>query len=354
MTVSSLVDEVHARLLDRPDASIADLLIDLAPLTPAGVRREVVRRVEARRSGLGPLDALFADPDVAELMVNGPGPVWVERAGLVEQSSIELDRGEIDRLVERLVAPIGRRVDQRSPCVDGRLADGSRFPVVIPPIALDGPYVTIRRFVLRSVELESFTAVATAREIRADIRARRTILVSGGTGAGKTTLLNAIAAEIAPTERLVTVEDAAELQLPHPHVVRLETRPASAEGVGLLTMRDLVRNALRMRPDRLIVGEVRGGEAFDLMHALNTGHEGGLSTVHANSPTDAVRRLEGLAAMGGDGLPFDAVRDQLRAALDVVIHVARDSFGGRGITAIADLVDGEVVPRLGEWGRDAS
>lgn len=321
MSISSLVDQVHARSLDHPDAPIADLLVDLAPLTPADVRGEVVRRVEARRSGLGPLDPLFADPEVGELMVNGPGIVWVERSGRLERSEVELDRGEVDRLVERLVAPIGRRVDQRSPCVDGRLADGSRVHIIIPPVALDGPYITIRRFVLRAVDLGSFAAVATAAAIRADIRSRRTILVSGGTGAGKTTLLNAIAAEIAPTERLVTVEDAAELQLPHPHVVRLETRPASAEGVGLLEMRDLVRNALRMRPDRLIVGEVRGGEAFDLMHALNTGHEGCLSTVHANSPADAVRRLEGLAVMGGDGLPLEAVRSQLRAALDVVIHV---------------------------------
>jgi len=345
MSVARLVDRVHAHLLDDPDADAGDLVVRFAPLTSAAVRREVVRRVDARRFGLGPLDGLFSDPDVSELMINGPGPVWVERGGRLDRSPVDLDAGELDRLVERLVAPIGRRVDQRSPCVDGRLTDGSRVHIVIPPVAIDGPYVTIRRFVLRSVGLAAFADATVVALLRDAIRARRSILVSGGTGAGKTTLLNAVAAEISPGERLVTVEDAAELQLRHPHVVRLETRPESAEGVGLLTMRDLVRNALRMRPDRLIIGEVRGGEAFDLMHALNTGHRGGLSTVHANSPADAVRRLEGLAVMGGDGVPLEAVRTQLRAALDMVVHVGRGSDGERRIESIADVVDGRVVER---------
>ena len=326
---SSLLEQVHARLLDEPDADPGDLLAELAPLTPIDVRRALIREVNARRHGLGPLDPLFADPAVSELMINGPGPVWIERDGRIAPTEVVLDRAEIDRLIERLIAPTGRRVDQRSPCVDARLADGSRVHVIIPPVALDGPYVTIRRFVLREVRLEAFADAEAAAIIRAAITARRSAIVSGGTGAGKTTLLNAMAVDIDPSERLVTVEDAAELQLRHPHVVRLETRPASAEGVGLMTIRDLVRNALRMRPDRLIVGEVRGGEAFDLMHALNTGHRGSLSTVHANSPPDALRRLEGLAAMGGDGLPIAVVREQLRAAIDLIVHVDRGSGGRR-------------------------
>ena len=351
MNDAELVDRVHQLLLDEPEADPARLLVNLAPLVPIDTRLDIVRQVEARRSGLGALDPFFADPTISEVMINGPGPIWIERNGRIESTDIELDRAEIDRLVERLVTPIGRRVDQRSPCVDGRLADGSRVHVVIPPVALDGPYVTIRRFVLREVRLEAFVDDVGADVVREAIRARRSLIVSGGTGAGKTTLLNAIAADISPHERLVTVEDAAELQLRHPHVVRLESRPASAEGVGLLTIRDLVRNALRMRPDRLIVGEVRGGEAFDLMHALNTGHRGCLSTVHANSPVDALHRLEGLAVMGGAGLPLEAIRAQLWSAIDVVVHVERRADGRRGVSAIAEVVDGALHDR---WVLDAA
>ncbi len=350
MNEAELIDEVHRLLLDKPEADPASLLIDLAPLVPVEMRLGIVRQVEARRSGLGALDSFFADPTISEVMINGPGPIWIERHGRIESTQVELDRPEIDRLVERLVTPIGRRVDQRSPCVDGRLADGSRVHVVVPPVALDGPYVTIRRFVLRDVRLEAFVDGAGAALVRDAIAARRSVIVSGGTGAGKTTLLNAIAADIGSGERLVTVEDAAELQLRHPHVVRLESRPESAEGIGLLTIRDLVRNALRMRPDRLIVGEVRGGEAFDLMHALNTGHRGCLSTVHANSPVDALRRLEGLAVMGGDGLPLEAIRSQLWSAIDIVVHVERRPDGSRGIVSIAEIVDGSLHER---WPRHA-
>ena len=351
MTEADLIDEVHRLLLDQPDADPADLLVNLAPLVPNDQRADIVRQVEARRSGLGALDPFFADPTISEVMINGPGPIWIERHGRIESTQVELDRTEIDRLVERLVTPSGRRVDQRSPCVDGRLGDGSRVHVVIPPVALDGPYVTIRRFVLRKVELEAFVDGVGAAIVRDAIAARRSVIVSGGTGSGKTTLLNAIAADICENERLVTVEDAAELQLRHPHVVRLESRPETAEGVGLLTIRDLVRNALRMRPDRLIVGEVRGNEAFDLMHALNTGHRGCLSTVHANSPIDAFRRLEGLALMGGEGLPLEAVRSQLWSAIDVVVHVERGSDGRRKVTSIAEVVDDCLHER---WSHGAS
>lgn len=343
----SLVDQVQAHLLDHPDAEPATVLGRLAPLLPHEDRAEVLRLVRARRAGLGAIDRLLSDPAVSELMINGPGAVWIERAGAIEPTNTVLDRPEIDLLIERLVVPIGRRVDQRSPCVDGRLADGSRVNIVVPPIALDGPYVTIRRFVLQQVALDDFGPEA-ADVLLGDVAGHRNLIVSGGTGAGKTTLLNAVASAIDPAERIVTAEDAAELRLPHPHVVRLETRPESAEQVGLVTMRDLVRNALRMRPDRLILGEIRGGEAFDLMQALNTGHRGCLSTVHANRPSDALRRLESLAVLGGDGFPLDAVRDQMSRAIDVVVHVVRDG-GRRVIAEIADVgADGAVVTR---WAR---
>ncbi|MEM9466206.1 MAG: ATPase, T2SS/T4P/T4SS family [Actinomycetota bacterium] len=334
----ALADRVQSHVLDHPDADPAVVLRGFAPLLPSEERTEILRLVHARREGLGPIDDLLLDPQVSEVMVNGPGRVWVERIGVLEPTEVLLDRSEIELLIERLVVPIGRRVDQRSPCVDGRLTDGSRVNIVVPPIALDGPYVTIRRFVLTEVELGDFGTDA-AGELASDIAAHRNMIVSGGTGAGKTTLLNAIASAIRPGERVVTAEDAAELRLPHPHVVRLETRPESAEHVGLITMRDLVRNALRMRPDRLILGEVRGGEAFDLMQALNTGHRGCLSTVHANGAPDALRRLESLAVLGGAGFPLDAVRVQRARAIDVMVHVARDRDGRRAIAAIADVGD---------------
>ena len=340
-----LADQVQAHLLDQPDADPTAVLGRLAPLLPQDERVEVLRLVRSRRVGLGPVDELLGDPRVSEVMVNGPGTVWIEREGLLEASALSLDRGEIDLLVERLMIPIGRRVDQRSPCIDGRLADGSRVNIVVPPIALDGPYITIRRFVVQDVELQDFGTEAAA-VLAAEVLARRNVIVSGGTGAGKTTLLNAIAREVDASERIVTAEDAAELRLPHPHVVRLETRPESAEHVGLITMRDLVRNALRMRADRLIRGEIRGGEAFELMQALNTGHRGCLSTVHANQPVDALRRLESLAVLGGGGYPLAAVRDQMASAVDVIVHVARDRRGHRSITEVAEVrPDGGVEVR---------
>jgi len=278
-------------------------------------------------------------------MINGPGPVWIERHGRITRHGLVLERHEIELLIERIVAPIGRRVDRRSPLVDGRLADGSRVNVVVPPIALDGPYVTIRRFVLAVQELEAFASPEDCALLRDRVARGANIIVSGGTGAGKTTLLNAAAAAIDPSQRIVTVEDAAELQLSHPHVVRLEARSASAEGVGELSIRDLVRNALRMRPDRLVVGEVRGGEALDLIQALNTGHRGCLSTVHANGPVDVLRRLETLALLGGDGLPLEAIRSQIAAALDTIVHVERRADGQRQVVEIAEVVGpGAVQP----------
>jgi len=341
VVVTELVEGVQRHLLNHPDDDPAEVLSGFPPLLSRADRADVLRRLQSRREGLGALDELLADPRVSEVMVNGPGPVWVERYGQLSRSELALDRSAIDHLIERLLAPIGRRVDQSSPYVDGRLADGSRVHVVVPPIALDGPYVTIRRFVLADVDLGAFLPDEGATELAAAVRRRENIIVSGGTGSGKTTLLNAMAALVAPSERVVTVEDAAELRLPHPHVVRMETRTASAEGVGLVTMRDLVRNALRMRPDRLIIGEVRGGEAFDLMQALNTGHRGCLSTVHANSPRGALHRLESLAVVGGDGVPLDSVRRQIAEAIDLIVQVERGCGGDRRVVNMAAVASAE-------------
>ncbi|MEO0492550.1 MAG: ATPase, T2SS/T4P/T4SS family [Actinomycetota bacterium] len=336
--MSRLAERLQEHLLDHPDSDPAAVLGRLAPLLGRDEREVILRQVAARRDGLGAIDVLRRDPAVSEIMVNGPGPVWTERDGVIERSDVRLDAAEVDHLVERLVVPIGRRVDQRTPCVDGRLRDGSRVHIAVPPVALDGPYVTIRRFVLREVDLAAFVAPDGEALLDDAVRGRASIVVSGGTGSGKTTLLNAIAARVAAGERLITVEDAAELRLAHAHVVRLETRPASAEGTGEVTMRDLVRNALRMRPDRLVLGEIRGGEANDLMHALNTGHRGCLSTVHANSPDDALRRLELLALEGSDGVPIEVVRRRMAAAIDLIVHVERVD-ARRRVAAIAAVHD---------------
>ncbi|HAI64756.1 MAG TPA: hypothetical protein DCM13_07715 [Acidimicrobiaceae bacterium] len=342
--MSSPADRLQHHLLDHPDADPSRVLAELAPLLSRSERSDVLRQVTARRDGLGAIDVLRADPTVSEIMINGPGPVWVERNGALAPSDIRLDAVELDHLVERLVIPIGRRVDQRTPCVDGRLADGSRVHVAVPPVALDGPYVTIRRFVLLDVELGAFLPPDGVAVLDDAIRRHASIVVSGSTGSGKTTLLNAIAGRVDPGERLISVEDAAELRLVHPHVVRLETRPSSAEGTGEVPMRELVRNALRMRPDRLVLGEVRGGEAYDLMQALNTGHRGSLSTVHANSSSDALRRLELLALQGSDAIPLEVVRHQMAAAIDLIAHVERHGSARRRASRRVDraAVGGEV------------
>ena len=286
---------------------------------------------------LGPLAPLLADPKVTEVMVNGPGCAWIERGGVLEQTSVRLDAAVLDALLERIVAPLGLRIDPSSPLVDARLPDGSRVNAIVPPLAIDGPCLTIRRFVACRLALDDVATPGVARLLEWAIRARCNIVVSGGTGSGKTTLLGALAAHIPPGERLVTIEDAAELRLQHPHVVRLESRPANADGVGAVGQRELVRNALRMRPDRIIVGEVRGAEALDMLQAMNTGHEGSLSTCHANGPADALRRLETMVLLG-EVLPLDAVREQLDASLDLVVHVARTpADGARRVVAVAEV-----------------
>ena len=342
---AALVEAVHRRVIDTiaegpmPAVDIAGIVRAMAPLTPTHVLDDVVARVAARVHGLGPLEPLLADASVSEVMINGPGPVWIERGGTVSRSGVSLDRPAVDLVIERIVSPLGRRVDQLTPCVDGRLPDGSRVHVAVPPVAVDGPYVTIRRFVVPDVALEMFAGPPVVVLLEELVDRGANLVVSGGTGAGKTTLLNALAGRVSHHQRVITIEDAAELQLEHPHVVRLEARPESREGGGAVTIRDLVRNALRMRPDRLVVGEVRGPEALDLLHALNTGHAGCLSTVHANGPVDALRRLAALATAADERLGVEAVRDHVTAAIDAVVHLGRSPDGTRRIAAVAEVTD---------------
>jgi pilus assembly protein CpaF len=329
-----------------------DALVDVARRTDPLVADDVVQHAVAgaldRLGGLGPLQSLVSDPGITEVMVNGEGGVWVERSGAIERCAISLDEATVMHLIERIVAPLGRRIDRSCPLVDARLPDGSRVNAIIRPVAVDGPCLTIRRFGVTAVGLEGFGPPPVADLLRAAVADRRNLIVSGGTGAGKTTLLNALAACVAPDERIITIEDTAELRLAAPHVVRLEARPANADGVGELRVRDLVRNALRMRPDRLVIGEVRGGEALDMLQAMNTGHEGSLSTCHANGPADALRRLETMALMSSVELPLAAIREQVQAAVDLVVQVARHRDGSRAIVAID-----EVDPPPGDRGGSA-
>ncbi len=324
--------------------AIAELVEREAAVLSAARRRELTKLVMRETVGLGPLEELLADPAVEEVMVNGHGGVFVERHGKIEATAVKFaSDDEVREAIERILAPTGRRVDELSPMADARLADGSRVNVVVPPLAVDGPAISIRRFGANRpgpddlVDSGSLSPDA-AELLAAAVRGRRTVLVTGGTGSGKTTLLNALSAWIAPTERVITIEDAAELRLRQPHVVRLESRPASVEGRGEVTIRDLLRNALRMRPDRIVIGEVRGPEALDLLTALNTGHDGALSTLHANSPEDALRRLETLALMAGVGLPHDAIREQVARGIDVIAHVRREPDGRRRVSQVAEVV----------------
>jgi pilus assembly protein CpaF len=340
MTDIDLVARVHRQLVDDGGglADIGRMIAERAPLLTATEREHVGDQVAARFGGLGPIDHLFDDPAVSEIMINGPGPVWVERRGVIEPADVTVNRDELELLVERMVAPIGRQIDPLRPWVDGRLTDGSRVNIVGRPVALDGPYVTIRRFTLERPALDAFGPPGVVRALGDLIEAGATIVVSGGTGSGKTSLLNALAGRLPPESRVLTVEDAAELDLPLPHVVRLECRPPGSEGVGRVDVRDLVRTALRMRPDRLILGEVRGPEAFDLMQAFNTGHRGGMSTVHANSPVDALRRLATLVLSAGTMVPASVVGEQLAAAIDVIVQVARTAGVAREVVDIARVV----------------
>ena len=326
------------------ESAVGELVDREAAILPVSERDEIAARVLRDTVGLGPLEVLLADPEIEEVMVNGPDRVYVERRGRIEPTEVRFaGEAELRNTIERILAPLGRRVDELSPMVDARLADGSRVNVVIPPLAVDGPTVSIRRFTALRPGPEALVELGTLTgEMRELLEAafgeRRSLLVSGGTGSGKTTLLNAVSAFIAGDDRVVTIEDAAELRLRQPHVVRLESRPPSVEGRGEVTIRDLLRNALRMRPDRIVIGEVRGPEALDLLTALNTGHRGALSTVHANSTSDALRRLETLALMAGLGLPHAAIREQLGHGFELVAHLDRRPGGQRVVTEIAEVV----------------
>jgi pilus assembly protein CpaF len=356
--IEDLAGTLRQRLIERSrlEAAAGDALVDDLPtrvrdfvaseavLLGEEDRAALEARIVRDTIGLGPLEDLLVDPSVEEVMVNGAENVYVERHGRIEATAVEFgDEEELRNAIERILAPLGRRIDELSPMVDARLADGSRVNVVIPPLAIDGPALSIRRFggerpaPARLVELGTLSA-AQCELLEKAVIARRSLLISGGTGSGKTTLLNALSSFIGVGERVVTIEDAAELRLQQPHVVRLESRPAGVEGSGEVTVRDLLRNALRMRPDRIVIGEVRGAEALDLLMALNTGHAGALSTVHANSPVDALARLETLALMAGLGLPHAAIAEQVQRGIDLVVHLERGADGGRCVTEIAEVV----------------
>jgi pilus assembly protein CpaF len=349
--LDDLAAALRERLVAEAGAGEGDLhgriraLVDReAALLDATAREELVARVAERSFGLGPLEPLLRDPSVDEVMVNGAGPVWVERGGRLERAEVGFAADDdVRHAIERILAPLGRRVDEAEPLCDARLPDGSRVNVIIPPLALDGPVLTIRRFRRRGLDADELVALGTwsapLRDLLAQaVRARLNVLVSGGTGSGKTTTLNALSSFVPHGERIVTIEDTAELRLQQPHVVRLEARPPSVEGRGEVTIRRLVRNALRMRPDRIVVGEVRGAEALDMLSAMSTGHDGSLCTVHAGSPEEALRRLETLALMAGLGLPHAAVREQVADAIDVVVHQARLADGRRRVVAVSEVV----------------
>jgi len=301
--------------------------------------------------GLGPLEQLLDDQTINDIMINGPQRIFIERNGRVVQSPVRFrDAAHLANVCQRIAVAVGRRVDEASPMVDARLKDGSRVNIVFPPLALDGPYVSIRKFSKKAIDLQRLVGFGAmtpqvARILELAGASRLNIVISGGTGSGKTTLLNAISRLIDPSERVVTVEDAAELQLQQPHVVRLETRPPSLEGRGEINQRDLLRNALRMRPDRIIIGEVRGGEAFDMLQAMNTGHDGSMSTIHANTTRDALTRIENMVQMGNMGLPARAIRTQITGAVNLIVQVERHRDGGRRITQVSELcgMEGEVI-----------
>jgi pilus assembly protein CpaF len=332
---------------------VADIRAHLS--TESGISRDDRERLVSEISddilGHGPIERLLADDSVTEIMVNGPYDIWVERQGRLYQTTVRFnDDSHLRRIINKMVAQVGRRIDESSPMVDARLPDGSRVNAVIPPLSLSGPLVTIRKFANKRLDLNEMIRLATLSEETVDflqrcIHAQLNILICGGTGTGKTTLLNALSAAISDSERIVTVEDAAELQLKQAHVLRLEGRPKNIEGQGEITIRDLVRNSLRMRPDRIIVGEVRGAEALDMLQAMNTGHDGSLTTVHANAPRDALARIETMVLMAGYDLPLRAIRQQVASALDMIIHLERLEDGSRRVTAITEVqrMESEVI-----------
>ncbi|UCF78262.1 MAG: CpaF family protein [Candidatus Eiseniibacteriota bacterium] len=363
-----LKTRVHHRLIEKLDLSTIDSLsrdqlrsqvkvaleqlvsTETLPLSRAD-RERLVEEVVNETLGLGPLEPLLADPTISDILVNGYDQVYIERFGKLELTGVKFkDDNHVRQIIDRIVAAVGRRVDEASPMVDARLQDGSRVNAIIAPLSIDGPVLSIRRFganPLTANDLLTFESITPAmlELLKGAVKARLNVLISGGTGAGKTTLLNILSGYVPGTERIITIEDAAELQLQQEHVVRLETRPPNIEGKGRISQRDLVRNALRMRPDRIIVGEVRGEEALDMLQAMNTGHDGSLTTIHANSPRDSLSRLETMVLMSGMDLPEKAIREQVASAIDVVIQISRLSDGRRKIDYVSEIVgmEGSVV-----------
>ena len=368
LTFQEMKSRLHRALINRMDLS------KLSTLTPEQVHAEVSRMAESVLAqeamplsssekdrlvndvqhelfGLGPLEPLLKDPTISDILVNSHRKIYIERRGKLEVTNVTFkDDEHLMRVIERIVSSVGRRIDESSPMVDARLADGSRVNAIIPPLAIDGPVLSIRRFGSEPLRMNALIEHKALTKDIADmlqmcITARLNVLISGGTGAGKTTLLNALSAYIPEDERIVTIEDSAELQLQQPHVVRLETRPPNIEGRGEVTQRDLVKNALRMRPDRIVIGEVRGGEAIDMLQAMNTGHDGSLTTVHANTPRDALARLETMIQMTGMRLSDRAMRQQVASAINLVLQVARLSDGSRRVTSISEItgMEGETI-----------
>ena len=318
---------------------------------PVSERANVVSELRDEMLGLGPIESLLRDPSVTEIMVNGPKKVFAERMGKVKLTDVRFhDDAHVMNIIERILSPIGRHIDESTPLVDARLKDGSRVNIIIPPLALCGPCITIRKFAEKALSVENLISFGTLNRkmadfIKACIQARVNILVSGGTGSGKTTTLNVLSSFIPENERIVTIEDAAELKLQQEHVVTLESRPANIEGNGQITIRDLVKNALRMRPDRIIVGEVRSGEALDMLQAMNTGHDGSLTTAHANTPRDALSRLETMVLMAGFEMPVRAIREQISSALELILQQSRLKDGTRKITYITEVqhMEGDII-----------
>jgi pilus assembly protein CpaF len=331
--------------------AVLGILANEPNLLTAAEKRQISEEVLHEVFGLGPLEPLLADPGISDILVNGHRQVYVERAGLLEVTSIRFrDDQHLLRIIDKIVSQVGRRVDESNPMVDARLSDGSRVNAIIPPLAVDGPLLSIRRFGTDKLTAEDLVTRGSmtpgmAQLLEAAVRARLNIVVSGGTGAGKTTLLNALSAFISPKERIVTIEDAAELQLRQPHLARLETRPANLEGQGAVRQRQLLINALRMRPDRIIVGEVRGEEALDMLQAMNTGHDGSLTTVHANSPRDAISRLEVMITLANANMHLAAIRQQVSSAVHIIVQASRLSDGRRMVTNITEVtgIEGETV-----------
>ena len=331
---------------------ICEKLLGENPLPLSLVSRQrIVRRIEDEVMGLGPLEPLLADKSVSDILVNGPNQVYIERHGRLELTDVRFNNdAHLLNIIDRIVSGVGRRIDESSPMVDARLKDGSRVNAIIPPLAIDGPTLSIRRFTVELLSIDDLINLGSLTRALTDVmqaivRARLNVLVSGGTGAGKTTLLNILSGFIPSTERIVTIEDSAELHLRQPHVVRLETRPPNIEGRGAVTQRDLVRNSLRMRPDRIVMGEVRGAEALDMLQAMNTGHDGSLTTIHANSPRDALGRVENMVSMTGLTFPAKALRGQIASAIDIIVQIERHEDGRRRVVSLQETngMEGEVI-----------